>query len=126
MRKSTRHLISALLLTTSPAWSAPITQGAPGAVPPEQFRIMTDAEIAEHKRIMQGLNGTAREDYRNAQYEQLKQRAQAQGYLLPDTPPWGRTEVVPAVAAAPAETNTDATATAEPAQPGSTGSHPIS
>ena len=103
MRHFNRHLISALLLAAAPAWSAPITQGAPGAVPPEQFRIMTDAEIAEHKRIMQSLSGTAREDYRNAQYQQLKQRAQAQGYLLPDTPPWGHTEVVPANAAASAE-----------------------
>lgn len=78
------------------AHGAAITQGAPGAVPPEQFQIMTEREIAEHKAVMASLSGTARENYRNEQYRKLKERAQAQGYLLPDEPPWGRTEVVPA------------------------------
>lgn len=88
-------LIAALLLS-GPLCAAPITQGVPGAVPPEQFRIMSEQEITEHKAAMASLQGTAREDYRNAQYRKLKERAQAQGYALPDTPPWGRTEVVPA------------------------------
>lgn len=76
--------------------AAPIAPGAAVAVPPEQFRIMTEQEIAEHKAKMASLAGTAREEYRNAQYEMLKKRALAQGYQLPDVPPWGRTEVLPA------------------------------
>jgi flagellar hook-associated protein FlgK len=95
MRKTCLLLITPMLLS-APVLAAPITQGAPGAVPPDQFSIMTNSEIAEHKRVMAGLNGTAREDYRNTQYRMLKQRAMAQGYLLPNTPPWGHTEVLPA------------------------------
>ena len=93
------HLIIPVLLAAGPLHAAAINPGAPGAVPPEDFRIMTPHEIAEHKATMASLSGTAREEYRNAQYRKLKERALAQGYLLPDTPPWGRTEVVPAVAA---------------------------
>ena len=89
-------LTTSLLMIASLLHAGPITQGAPGAVPPESFSIMSDHEIAEHQATMASLQGTAREEYRNAQYEKLKQRAQAQGYQLPDTPPWGNTEVVPA------------------------------
>ena len=42
------------------------------------LRIMNDQEIAAHTAAMANLQGTARDDYRNAQYEQLKIRAQKQ------------------------------------------------
>jgi hypothetical protein len=93
------HLIIPVLLAAAPLHAAAINPGAPDAVPPEEFRIMTPHEIAEHKSKMASLSGTAREEYRNTQYRMLKERALAQGYLLPDTPPWGRTEVVPGVSA---------------------------
>lgn len=92
-------LLVALALACGQSLAAPITQGAPAAVPAEEFRIMTEAEIEAHKRIMATLKGTKREEYRNAHYARLKERAQTQGFLLPDTPPWGRTEVVPAIQA---------------------------
>lgn len=101
MRVRHLYLLTPLLLANAPLSAAPITQGAPAAVPPDRFRIMTEREIDEHRRTMAGLSGTAREDYRNAQYRLLKQRAQAQGYLLPDTPPWGHTQVLPAVSPQP-------------------------
>ena len=67
------------------------------------FRIMNDQEIAAHTAAMANLQGTARDDYRNAQYEQLKIRAQKQGYRMPPSPPWAG-----APADAPAEADTAA------------------
>ncbi|MGR8922082.1 MAG: hypothetical protein ACU85V_20890, partial [Gammaproteobacteria bacterium] len=52
------------------------------------FRIMNAGEIATHTAAMKALEGAAREDYRNAQYAQLKERAARNGYRLPDAPPW--------------------------------------
>jgi len=52
------------------------------------FRILSDEEIAAHSAIMNSLQGEARDEYRNAQYEQLKQRALDNGFRLPATPPW--------------------------------------
>jgi len=109
MKPNRLHLITALLLCAGQAHAAPITQGAPGAVPPEQFRIMSDQEIAEHKAKMASLQGTAREEYRNAEYRKLKERAQAQGYLLPDTPPWGHTEIIPGTASSAPAAQSDET-----------------
>ena len=37
---------------------------------------------------MAQLEGQEREDYRNAQYQMLVQRAKQQGYDMPATPPW--------------------------------------
>ncbi len=53
------------------------------------FRIMSDDEIATHSEAMRSLQGSARDDYRNAQYDLLRQRALEQGYAMPATPPWG-------------------------------------
>lgn len=66
----------------------------------EPFAILTDDEIASHTATMAGLEGQAKEDYRNAQYQMLQQRAAKQGYAMPDTPPWqARAETLPASAA---------------------------
>jgi len=107
--------IVGMLLLASSLQSAPITQGVPGAVPVDEFRVMTESEIAEHTKMMQSLNGTNREDYRNSEYQKLKQRALAQGFRLPDTPPWGRTVVVPA-AISPAEATEQDTPETPPTQ----------
>jgi len=47
------------------------------------FRILSDEEIAAHSAVMNSLQGEARDAYRNAQYEQLKQRALDNGFRLP-------------------------------------------
>lgn len=84
------------LALAGPLAASAITQGTTAAVPPEQFQIMTPKEAAAHSNTIASLSGTAREEYRNTEYTKLKDRALAQGYMLPDTPPWGRTEVLPA------------------------------
>jgi len=67
------------------------------------FRILSDEEMAAHSAIMNSLQGEARDQYRNAQYEQLKQRALDNGFRLPATPPWAtQTAAGPAPGAAPA------------------------
>ena len=53
------------------------------------FSIMSDAEVATHSAAMSALQGKSRDDYRNAQYEQLRSRALENGYRMPATPPWG-------------------------------------
>ena len=50
--------------------------------------LMSDEEIARHTAKMAQLEGQEREDYRNAQYQMLVQRAKQQGYDMPATPPW--------------------------------------
>lgn len=55
---------------------------------PTDFRIMNPAEVTAHSAAMGSLQGTAREDYRNAQYQQLKKRALERGFKLPADPPW--------------------------------------
>ena len=50
--------------------------------------LMSDWEVTAHKATMAKLEGQAREDYRNAQYERLRQRALQQGFELPADPPW--------------------------------------
>ncbi len=55
---------------------------------PGAFRIMSAEEVTAHSAAMNTLRGSAREDYRNAQYEQLRQRALEQGYGMPPAPPW--------------------------------------
>jgi hypothetical protein len=52
------------------------------------YQLMSDSEIAAHTATMQVLQGAAREEYRDAQYERLKQRALEHGFLMPDVPPW--------------------------------------
>ena len=55
---------------------------------PSGYQLMNESEIAAHTATMQVLQGTAREEYRDAQYERLKQRALDHGFLMPDIPPW--------------------------------------
>ncbi len=52
------------------------------------YRLMNESEIAAHTATVQVLQGAAREEYRDAQYERLKQRALEHGFLMPDIPPW--------------------------------------
>lgn len=65
------------------------TQAAMANPAEPAFRIMSDEEIATHSEAMRSLQGAARDDYRNAQYDLLRQRALEQGYAMPATPPWG-------------------------------------
>ena len=58
---------------------------------PADFRIMNPAEVTAHSAAMGSLQGAAREDYRNAQYQQLKKRALERGFRLPADPPWAGT-----------------------------------
>ena len=66
---------------------------------PSTSWLMSEAEVAAHTAAMAKLEGAARDEYRNAQYEQLKQRAQVQGFKLPADPPWSKEAVNPSVAA---------------------------
>jgi hypothetical protein len=77
------------------AYAAPITEDVAPLTSPESFQIMTTAESEEHRAKMAELTGEARERYRNEQYRKLQERARAQGYELPETPPWGRTDLLP-------------------------------
>lgn len=53
-----------------------------------EFKIMSDAEVQQHRERMAKLSEAAREAYRSAEYEKLKDRAEQEGYRLPDEPPW--------------------------------------
>jgi len=77
------------------AYAAPITEDVIPLTSPESFQIMTPAESEEHRAKMAELTGEARERYRNEQYRKLQERARAQGYELPEIPPWGRTDLLP-------------------------------
>jgi hypothetical protein len=77
-------VISITLQTTSAATEAPATSW-----------LMSEAELAAHRATMATLEGQAREDYRNAQYEQLKQRALERGFSLPADPPWAKAAASP-------------------------------
>ncbi len=84
--------------------AAPITGSVQPTESAEAFQIMTPAEVEEHRAKMAELSGDAREQYRNEHYQMLRERALAQGYEMPETPPWGRTDVLPSPAAqAPAD-----------------------
>lgn len=61
---------------------------AAGNDPSSGFRIMSNEEVATHTAIMAALQEGPRREYRDAQYAQLRQRAQQQGYTMPETPPW--------------------------------------
>ena len=77
------------------------TQAAMANPAEPAFRIMSDEEIATHSEAMRSLQGAARDDYRNAQYDLLRQRALEQGYAMPATPPWDdATSPVPPTATA--------------------------
>ena len=75
-------------LLTLAAALVPATGIQAASDPAPVFRIMSDDEIAAHSTVMQNLHGQAREEYRNAQYAQLRQRALDNGYRMPADPPW--------------------------------------
>ena len=77
-------VISITLQATSAATDASATS-----------RLMSEAELATHTATMAALEGQAREDYRNAQYEQLKKRALERGFELPGRPALGRSSSEP-------------------------------
>lgn len=66
---------------------------------PPTTLLMSEAEVNAHTAAMAKLEGQAREDYRNAQYEQLKKRAREQGFELPEKPPWTTAATPPPKAA---------------------------
>ena len=76
------------------------TGSAAAADATSDFRIMSDKEADSYRMAMQALEGQAREDYRNAQYEKLRQRALESGFRMPVTPPWAVSSDTPAEAAA--------------------------
>ena len=49
---------------------------------------MDAQEVTAHIAAMKGLEGSAREEYRNSHYAELQERARRQGYQLPADPPW--------------------------------------
>lgn len=53
-----------------------------------EFQLLSDDEIRAHQQQMQQMSPEEREKYRNEQYQLLQERARANGYQLPDTPPW--------------------------------------
>jgi hypothetical protein len=55
------------------------------------FRILRADEIAHHQAEMGRLKGEQREQYRNRVYRELRERAAAHGYTMPETPPWTAT-----------------------------------
>ena len=89
-------VVSITLQAASAATEAPATSW-----------LMSEAELATHRATMAALEGQAREDYRNAQYEQLKRRALERGFSLPADPPWATAAASPE----PATPSTAATAT---------------
>ena len=111
---SKRYPHPGTLLTLAIA-SAMATGIAAAEGPSTTFRIMSDEEMAAHRMTMQALSGEAREEYRNAQYAQLRRRALDNGYRMPETPPWQAEASAPADAAAPAQTDSAAQSTAESA-----------
>ncbi len=108
MNMSGTLVVTTLTVSIAGYLHASAITGSPVAIPANEFQIMTAQEASQHKQQMGTLNGTSREAYRNEQYELLKARALVQGYLLPDVPPWGRTDVLPA----PGGEITEATKTA--------------
>lgn len=88
------------LLALGASFSLPVAVSADESTD-APFKIMNAGEVATHTAAMKALEGAAREDYRNAQYAQLKERAARNGYLMPDEPPW---------ATAPKADSTEATA----------------
>ena len=97
--------ISVALQTTSLA----------GADAPSASLLMSEAEIAAHKSTMATLEGRARDEYRDAQYKQLQQRAREQGFSLPEQPPWANAAVTAAAPGAPAAATTAVPAVSAPA-----------
>jgi hypothetical protein len=75
------------LLALGASFSLPLLANA-GESTDTPFKIMNAGEVATHTAAMKALEGAAREDYRNALYAQLKERAARNGYRLPDAPPW--------------------------------------
>ena len=92
-----RHLLASAAagLLIGGTQAGAITGGETPAAAPDAFQIMTPAEVAEHQARMAALSGEAREAYRDAQYAKLRERAQAQGFELPETPPWSHSETPP-------------------------------
>ena len=80
-------LLAGLLagLVTGPSLSDPAATDDESAA---DFQIMTEQEVERHRRRMAELSGAAREDYRDAEYDKLKERAERRGYGLPDRAPW--------------------------------------
>lgn len=77
-RRISLNLLFTIFLFSAPLLTAQASTSA----------LMSDDEIARHSAKMAQLEGQEREDYRNAQYQMLVQRAKQQGYDMPATPPW--------------------------------------
>ncbi|MGB5742678.1 MAG: hypothetical protein WBM65_09715, partial [Sedimenticolaceae bacterium] len=69
------------------AHRAPPAAEQPSQMEPE-FRVMSDDEVATHSVAMKALQGPARDEYRNFYYQELRRRAQENGYWMPARPPW--------------------------------------
>ena len=91
------------------------TTALAGADAPSASLLMSEAEIAAHKSTMVTLEGRARDEYRNAQYKRLQQRAQEQGFSLPDQPPWANAAATAAAPGDPAPVVTAVPAVPAPA-----------
>lgn len=103
--------LKAGLVALATAFGLPGMVGA-GEAADAPFRIMNAGEIATHTAAMKALEGSAREDYRNSQYAQLRERAAQYGYRMPEMPPW---QTAPGTALTPAEPASTATTTEDDA-----------
>lgn len=83
-------IAAATFLPVALAFAAPAAETVTTSTSPESFQIMSQAESEAHRATMAQLSGEARERYRNEQYRKLQARARAQGYVLPETPPWAQ------------------------------------
>jgi hypothetical protein len=81
-----KHLTAGLIAIGISASLSSIVSAAPEA--PANFHIMDAQEVTAHIAAMKGLEGSAREEYRNSHYAELQERARRQGYQLPADPPW--------------------------------------
>ena len=91
------------------------TTALAGADAPSASLLMSEAEIAAHRSTMATLEGRARDEYRDAQYKQLQQRAREQGFSLPDQPPWAKAAAKTAAPSAPVTVTTAVPAVPAPA-----------
>mgnify|MGYP001546543359 CR=1 FL=1 len=81
-----KHLTGGLIAIGISMGLSSVLSAAPEA--PANFRIMSEKEVADHTAVMDSLQGSAREEYRNTHYRELQERARRQGYLMPTQPPW--------------------------------------
>jgi len=57
-----------------------------------KLRVFSEQEINLHQQRMKNMSAEERNNYRNQQYQFIRQRAEAIGYSMPEAPPWAGQE----------------------------------